>query len=74
MIGKQQMRNALFGRTPKDQPVGPSHSAFVCCPAFVVLPSTMPFAQAVYEWAYKNAVIQTEPPSPLLSPFDPNWN
>jgi hypothetical protein len=72
MTTKQQMRNSLFGRSPKNRPLPPPQSAFVSCPACVVLPNSLLFAQAIYQWAYTNAVLHAEASAPTH--FDPNWN
>ena len=74
MTAKQEMRKLLLGRMPKNQPPPPARSTFVCCPAGVVLPTSLPFAQAIYQWAYTNAVLQTETAAPSPAHFDPDWN
>ncbi len=74
MTTKQQMRNLLLGRSPKNRPLPPPQPAFVSCPACLVLPNSFPFAQAIYQWAYTNAVLVAEASVPSPAHFDPNWN
>jgi hypothetical protein len=73
MTTKQEMRELRFGPLSKKHHLTPSQCAFVWCPAWMVLPNSFPFAQAIYQWAFDHAVLQTEASEPPAH-FDPNWN